>query len=201
MFAQGAIKLDGYYRFKFHEREGFKDYPEVPMYSNWRVVQSQPMLRSFAISLLTDVIAQRDLEFDFVSGVPMGGLWISYGISERLNCGHLLLREPKSHGLSAKIDGLYEAGNIALPVEDVTSTSESVQTASLRLRDNGLRVTTALSIQNYDLGATAALAAIGIDLVSALFLPDILEAGRAFGVAETKIDEVDRYFTELRKHF
>lgn len=201
MLHLGAIKLDGYYKFKFHERPEFKDYPQVPMYSNWRVVQSQPWLRHDTLILLNDAIVRADLQFDYLSGVPMSGLWVSYSLSQMINCGHLLLREPKSHGLSSKIDGLYEPGDVALVCEDVTSTSESVLKTANSLRENDLTVNTALSIQNYDLGATAALKAIGIELVSAIFLPDIFDAGRRFGVSETKINEIDQYFSNLRKLF
>lgn len=202
MLEAGCFKLDGYYKFKFHEREDFSDYPRVPMYSNWREVQGIPQLRELTIDLLVDAIIQARLSFSYLSGVPMGGLWVSYGLCERLDVGHLLMRDgPKTHGIVAKIDGHYVDGSIVLPAEDVTTTCGSVLNHSLKLRESNLKVDTAISIQNYDLGATATLAQNGITLISALTLDDILLGAHEHGVSTAKVDEIIAYFEVLRPRF
>jgi orotate phosphoribosyltransferase len=204
MIAYEGYKFQGYYKFKFLELLEFEGHPLVPMYSNWRIIQGIPELRELAYDLLIDAILRSEISFDCLSGVPMGGLWIGYGLSgkDRLDLGHVLMRsEAKTHGLIAKVDGYHHPNSKVLPVEDVTTTAGSGLIHGSDLRANGFRVDAVLSIQSYDLGATATLEKNGMQLVSALWLDTILSEALDAGVPQSKIREIDNYFAVLRRRF
>lgn len=145
----------------------FKNLEKMPLYCNLRKIQSIPEVRHLAIKLLTDLVdsSDDDFQFTFISGVTEGGVALGNILADRFLVGHLYVRkEVKGHGIAAKIDGDFSRGDKVLVFEDTVTTGGSVLEHCLKLRREGLKVTKAVSLLDYNLGASSLLSGRGIQL-------------------------------------
>ena len=122
-------------------------------YVDLRIVPSFPTLFKSISNELTNLIDSNNLNFDFICGVPLGGLSYATSIALNLNKPTLLVRkEIKSHGTKKQIEGIYKKGQSVILIEDVITSGTSILEISQILKNEGLNVTHAFVILNRESG-------------------------------------------------
>lgn len=91
----------------------------------------------------------KNLDFDLICGVPTGAIPLASIIALRTRKPLIMCRsEPKKHGLSKMVEGVYERGDRVLLVEDVVTTGFSLLCIADILRQEGLKVKDAICLLN-----------------------------------------------------
>lgn len=131
--------------------------------------------------LLLDAIAGR--EVDYVAGLEMGALPVVMaavlrGRARALSLGGFCVRkQAKGHGTRRLVERDLEPGCKVVVVEDVTTTGGSALRAARAVREAGGEVALAITVVDRLEGASAALAAEGLELIALLEATDFDLAG------------------------
>jgi orotate phosphoribosyltransferase len=88
--------------------------------------------------------------------------------------GFMVRKEAKDHGTARTIDGHLERGWSVALVEDVITSGGSVIQAIEAVRDAGARVSAVACVVDREQGGRAALAAMGVELVSLYTMREIV---------------------------
>lgn len=117
------------------------------IYIDFRKILSNPNTWASVVNYVLERIY--NLDFDYVCGVPIGGIPLASIVSVNLGKPLLLCREaPKTHGLCKQIEGDYLPNKKCLVIEDVITTGNSSLTISKILKDNNLKVDTIFALLN-----------------------------------------------------
>lgn len=104
--------------------------------------------------------------FDVVAGVAVGGVPIAVATAVASRKPYAIIRgTEKSHGKGGRIIGSV-SGKRVLLVEDVTTSGGSVIGGIKALRAEGGLVDEVITVVDREAGAAAALAALGVSLIS-----------------------------------
>jgi len=151
-----------------------------PIYINFRTLRSAPAIRIQTARLLLQLTA--DLEFDLLADIPQGVTPIVTSMSDISGIPFVSARELKDHGADDEIDGLYEAGQRVLVVDDVATSGGSFLETTEILTRHGLIVVGLLVILNRREGAQERLAKENYQLRALFDFPlEILEVGFEHG--------------------
>jgi orotate phosphoribosyltransferase len=106
--------------------------------------------------------------FQLVAGVPFGGLHLAtaFSLTAKVPLIYLHSRRPKS----AQIEGLYEAGQTVLIIDDLITGGHSILDTAERLEKAGLQARDALVLVDRQQGGRQRLKRHGINLISVLTL-------------------------------
>lgn len=116
-----------------------------PIYLNLRKIISYPNLHRAIAEALLQTVA--DCEYDLICGVPYAALPLATCLSLSRTCPLIFCRkEKKEHGTKQQIEGVYEAGQRVLLVEDVITTGGSILETTTLLQQAGLVVNDVLAI-------------------------------------------------------
>ncbi len=150
-----------------------------PVYLNLRLLISKPTALQRAGRVIRDEVEalRRMLHpqvapFDLVAGVPLGGLHLATAFSLRAKVPLIYVhpRRPKTK----HIEGLYEAGQTALIIDDLITGGHSILDTARRLAKAGLQVKDAVVLVDRQQGGRQRLKRQGINLNSILTLEVIL---------------------------
>eukprot|EP01080_Neovahlkampfia_damariscottae_P003972 gene3972-7228_t len=123
------------------------------IYVDLRIVPSFPSLFKTISNQLTSLINLQNIQFDFICGIPFGGLSYATAIAMNLNKPTLLVRkEIKSHGTKKQIEGVYKKGQNVILIEDVITSGKSILEVAEILKNEGLNVIHAFVILNREGG-------------------------------------------------
>lgn len=126
----GAIKFG-----EFTLKSGHKS----PFYFDLRDMISYPEILSGIADLLVDMI--KDLDFNYISGVPYTALPIATLVSDILDIPLIYMRkEEKAYGTKNKIIGTFEKGSKCLIIDDLITTGESLMETAKKFRAEGIEV-------------------------------------------------------------
>jgi len=115
LFDIGAIKF-GAFRLKLHEKK--PDAPLSPIYIDLRLLRSFPSAMDLAIEVYMELIT--GLKFDFLADVPTAATPIAAILSHRMKVPMVSPRkDEKGHGITGKINGVFETGQTALLIDDL----------------------------------------------------------------------------------
>ncbi len=129
LYELGAIKFG-----KFTLKSG----KISPFYFDLRDMISDPELLHLVVGLLTEKI--RNLDFDYVSGIPYTALPIASLVADRLQKPLIYARkEQKSYGTKNPIIGQYQAGKKCLIIDDLITTGESIVETAEKFEAAGLQ--------------------------------------------------------------
>ncbi len=126
----GAVKFG-----EFTLKSGYKS----PFYFDLRDMISYPELLDGIADLLVEDI--KNLDFDYISGVPYTALPIATLVADMLNKPLIYIRkEEKAYGTKNDVIGKYEKGGKVLIIDDLVTTGESLFETADKFKKAGLKV-------------------------------------------------------------
>ena len=121
-----------------------------PIYCDNRLSLSYPDIRDFIKLELKSLIEQEFVGTEAIAGVATAGIPQGALVADALGLPFLYVRsKPKGHGMTNMIEGVAQAGQKVVLVEDLISTGGSSIKAALALREAGIEVLGMVSIFTY----------------------------------------------------
>ena len=121
-----------------------------PIYCDNRKTLSYPEIRNYLRDQFITVIKKEYTAPDVIAGVATGGIAIGALIAQEMNLPFIYVRsEPKKHGLGNQVEGVLEAGQKIVVIEDLISTGNSSLNAVHALREQGGNVEGMVAIFTY----------------------------------------------------
>lgn len=112
-----------------------------PVYCDNRKVLSFPYVRDFVKSELANMVLEHFPNADVIAGVATAGIAHGVMAADLMKLPFIYVRsKPKEHGMGNQIEGVLEAGQKVVVVEDLISTGKSSLEVVEALRANGAEV-------------------------------------------------------------
>lgn len=146
---------------------------QSPIYIDLRRLVSMPSLLAEVGVAYSEII--KKLTFDCLAALPYAALPMATAVS--LQNGWPLIyprKEAKAYGTRAEIEGVYQAGERAVVIDDLATTGESKFEAIEKLKSAGLIVEDVVVLIDRQSGAVESLAGAGYRLHSVFTLTDLL---------------------------
>ncbi len=123
-----------------------------PIYCDNRITLSYPTIRTHIRIEFVRLITEQFGKPDLIAGVATGGIAQGALVAQELGLPFAYVRpEKKGHGLENQIEGVVNAGQTVVVVEDLISTGGSSLKAVKALREAGADVKGMLAIFTYNL--------------------------------------------------
>jgi orotate phosphoribosyltransferase len=123
-----------------------------PIYCDNRKTLSYPEVRTFIRNGLVEIIKAKYPDVEVIAGVATGAIAQGALVAEALKLPFVYVRsEEKKHGLTNIVDGVVEAGQKVVVIEDLVSTGQSSLKATDALKDIGCNVLGMVAIFTYNL--------------------------------------------------
>lgn len=146
-----------------------------PIYIDLRLLPSYPRLLRQVAQAMAGVA--RGLEFERIAAVPYAGLPIATALALEMDRPLIYpRREVKEHGTRRAIEGVFQAGETVLLVDDLITRGDSKLEAIAPLEAAGLVVRDVLVLIDREQGGAEDLARRGYRLHAILHLTQILDA-------------------------
>lgn len=130
----------------FHWASGWQS----PIYCDNRKTLSYPKVRTYIRQKYAEVIRENFGEVDVIAGVATGGIAQGALVAQELDLPFIYIRSSsKGHGLQNQIEGVVEAGQRVVVIEDLISTGMSSLKAVEALREVGCQVDGMVAIFTY----------------------------------------------------
>jgi uridine monophosphate synthetase len=163
LYECGAIKFG-----KFILKSGV----ESDYYIDLRRTISRPKLLERISKLLSQ--KAKSIPCDAVCGVPYAALALTTTLSLQQSKPMLMARkELKDHGTKQMVEGIYQAGDRVLIVEDVVTSGGSIAEIAKTLNNEGLIVRDAVVFLDRDQGGIQGLAEQGINVHPVLSISEL----------------------------
>lgn len=121
-----------------------------PIYCDNRITLSYPKIRTHIRQEFVRLILEKYEKPDLIAGVATGGIAQGALVAQELGLPFAYVRsEKKSHGLTNLIEGVVEAGQSVVVIEDLISTGGSSLKAVDALREKGAIVKGMMAIFTY----------------------------------------------------
>ncbi|MCC6690128.1 MAG: orotate phosphoribosyltransferase [Bacteroidia bacterium] len=122
-----------------------------PIYCDNRKTLSYPKVRTSIRQLFVDIITAEFGKPDVIAGVATGGIAQGALVAQEMGLPFVYIRsEAKAHGLGNVIEGVVEAGQSVVVIEDLISTGGSSLKAVEALRKENCTVKGLVSIFTYN---------------------------------------------------
>jgi len=123
-----------------------------PIYCDNRLALSYPAIRDFIRQELTKTVKENFSNADLIVGVATAGIPQGVLVAQELGLPFAYVRSAaKTHGMTNRIEGHVQKGQVAVVVEDLVSTGKSSLDAVETLRSAGIIIAGMISIFTYDL--------------------------------------------------
>ncbi len=123
-----------------------------PIYCDNRLTMSYPAVRKKIIQAFVQKIAEMSVKPDVIAGCATAGIPHAAWLAAELDLPMVYVRSaPKGHGKGNQIEGLIEAGQRVVLIEDLISTGGSVIESAQALQKAGAEVLHILAIFTYGL--------------------------------------------------
>ncbi len=112
-----------------------------PVYCDNRKVLSYPYVRDFVKSELANMVLEQYPDAEVIAGVATAGIAIGVMAADLLKLPFVYVRaKPKEHGMGNQVEGVLEAGQKVVVIEDLISTGKSSLQVVDALRDQGAEI-------------------------------------------------------------
>lgn len=147
---------------------------QSPVYLDLRRLVSFPNVLDMAVEAYIDQLVT--LRYDCLAGVPYAALPIAAIAALKLRQPMVYPRkETKTHGTGQMVEGVFEAGQSAVVLEDVITSGGSLLSSVRVLREAGLSVSDAVVLVDRGQGGLATLADEGVHVHAVLRFSEILD--------------------------
>ncbi len=166
-----------------------------PIYLDLRQLASYPRLLARVGQVYLSIL--QGLSFDRLAALPYAALPIATSIS--LQSGWPMIyprKEVKAYGTQVEIEGVYQAGEQVVVIDDLATTGGSKFEAIDKLVAAGLRVADVVVLVDRQSGAAQSLAQAGYRLHAALTLTQMLDYWEAIGKVPTAQIQATRNFLQ-----
>jgi orotate phosphoribosyltransferase len=127
----------------------------------WRFETDPRLLREIARSLAEMLPTPRP---DRLAGIELGGVPLAAALSLETGIPYLIVRrEAKEYGTSREVEGVMQAGERVVLVEDVLTTASQAISAARRLTKLGLKLERVIYVIDREEGAEENLREAGFD--------------------------------------
>ena len=145
-----------------------------PYYIDLRKIISNPQIFHQIISAYADIL--KVLNFDRIAGIPYGSLPTATGLSLRLNYPMIFPRkEVKAHGTRRVIEGNFHPGETVVVVDDILISGKSVMEGAQKLQSAGLKVDDIVVFMDHEQGVKDKLKDNGYRAHSVLTISEITQ--------------------------
>ena len=145
-----------------------------PYYIDLRKIISQPQIFHQVLTAYAQIL--KGLEFDRIAGIPYGSLPTATGLSLRLERPMVFPRkEVKAHGTQKVIEGNFHAGEKVVVVDDILISGKSAIEGAGKLQSVGLKVEDIVVFIDHEKGVKDRLKEQGYRAHSALTITEISE--------------------------
>ena len=128
----------------------------APIYCDNRLTMGYPEVRRKLLDGFVALHRQHDLRPDVVVGTATAGIPHAAWLADRLALPMAYVRsKPKAHGRGNRIEGILEAGQHVVVIEDLVSTGMSSLAVVEAVREAGVEVDALLAIFTYGLDGVA----------------------------------------------
>jgi uridine monophosphate synthetase len=169
---------------------------QSPIYIDLRQIISYPRLLEQIGSAYLPLLKQ--LTFDRIAGLPYAAIPIATAVSLQGNYPMIYPRkEVKTYGTKAEIEGMYQAGETIVVIDDLATTGGSKFEAIEKLTGVGLVVKDVVVLVDRQSGAQESLAQAGYAMHAVLTVSQLLEYWEESGkVAEDKIEKTRKFLSQ-----
>lgn len=169
---------------------------QSPIYIDLRRLVSNPALLVETGTAYRQLL--QGLHFECMAALPYAALPIATAISLQNGCPLIYPRkEAKTYGTKADIEGVYQAGQRAVVIDDLATTGESKFEAIDKLKAAGLEVEDVVVLIDRQSGASESLALAGYRLHAVFTLTDLLDYYEANKSISTEHIEAARTFLKV----
>jgi len=121
-----------------------------PIYCDNRLSLSFPEIRNYIVESLCKAIAEKYGDPDVIAGVATGAIAVGALVADKLNKPFVYVRSSaKAHGRQNKVEGVLNAGQTVVVVEDLISTGMSSLDAVDALREMDAEIIGMTAIFSY----------------------------------------------------
>lgn len=145
-----------------------------PYYIDLRKIISNPQIFHQIITAYAEIL--KTLKFDRIAGIPYGSLPTATGLSLRLNYPMIFPRkEVKAHGTRRVIEGNFNPGETVVVVDDILISGKSVMEGAQKLQSAGLKVEDIVVFMDHEQGVKNKLKDNGYRAHSVLTISEITQ--------------------------
>ncbi|HAJ60560.1 MAG TPA: bifunctional orotidine-5'-phosphate decarboxylase/orotate phosphoribosyltransferase [Cyanobacteria bacterium UBA8543] len=145
-----------------------------PYYIDLRKIISNPQVFNQVLNAYADIL--KDLKFDRIAGIPYGSLPTATGLSLRLNHPMIFPRkEVKAHGTRRVIEGNFHLGETVVVVDDILISGKSAMEGAQKIKSAGLKVDDIVVFLDHEQGVKDRLRENGYRAHSVLTISEITE--------------------------
>lgn len=145
-----------------------------PYYIDLRKIISNPQIFHQILSAYADIL--KDLTFERIAGIPYGSLPTATGLALRLNYPMIFPRkEVKAHGTRRVIEGNFHPGETVVVVDDILISGKSAIEGAEKIKSVGLKVNDIVVFMDHEQGVKDRLKANGYRAHSVLTISEITE--------------------------
>ncbi|MBP6624348.1 MAG: orotate phosphoribosyltransferase [Chitinophagaceae bacterium] len=121
-----------------------------PIYCDNRKILSFPHVRDFIKSEMTNAVFSEFPDAEVIAGVATAGIPHAALVADLLSLPMIYVRaKPKEHGLGNQIEGVLQAGQKVVLIEDLISTGKSSMEAVVAIQQAGAEVIGVCSVFTY----------------------------------------------------
>ena len=148
---------------------------QSPFYLDFRRIVGRPKILRSISEQLWQLVKER--EFEHLCGVPYAALSLGATMSVLFDKPMLVKRkEVKAHGTKRKVEGIYQAGQRCVVIDDVISSGISMIETLEVLEQEGLIIEDVVAIVDRQQGGVQALEAKGYRVHALFTLPQLMQA-------------------------
>jgi uridine monophosphate synthetase len=145
-----------------------------PYYIDLRAIISNPQLFQQVLNAYATIL--QDLTFDRIAGIPYGSLPTATGLALQLNHPMIFPRkEVKAHGTRRMVEGNFKPGETAVVVDDILISGKSAMEGAAKLKSVGLEVQDIVVFLDHEQGVKDRLRQNGYRAHSVLSISEITQ--------------------------